>query len=176
MILTVNDLKPFLGVSLTDTAGDTVLLDALTKAYKNAEQFCGRTFDYAASITEYISRGKTIKEVRVKRLPIVSVTSLTINETDLVADEDYYLDDLPNGVITLENSWSIPDVRAVKIVYAGGWSSTTFPEDLKRAIFMDVIRNKRIAGTTLVSQDAQLINFSKAEIEAVYMRYKRFEI
>lgn len=174
-ILTVAKFKTFLGV--VDSGGDTVLTDYLNKAYKRAEEYCGRTFDYSASITEYQSFGSVAaRKIYTKRIPIVTVTSLTINDTTLTADTDYYLDDNANGIITLDSEWDLNDARAVKIVYAAGWSADSFPDDLARAIYMDAIRISRVIKTTAISVDSQLITFSRDEIENVYARYKRFVI
>lgn len=180
MILTISDFKGFLGIATADTSGDTQLTSVLQSAYAEAENRIGRsTLDYSATaVVEYHDdpRGRAIKTIYSKLIPIVSVTSLYINETLLAVDSDYYLDNNALGVITLESEHNIQDARAVKLTYTAGYSTATFPADLRMAIFSIAINEMRRARISTTQADSQIVLYNRDDITRILTKYSRVTI
>lgn len=173
MILTLAELKKFLGMLSTDTANDDKLNKILKGAYKDAEGYCHTIFDNA-DYTQYISFNEDrIKRIYTKYIPIVSVDSLTINNTVLTEDTDFYLDNKDKGVIDLVSIRNLTGIRSAKIVYNAGYTALTFPADLEVAIFKLTVRTDALTQGTIVPADSSILTFGIKEIHEVFNRYRR---
>jgi len=171
MIITLLEFKKFLGIPAADTANDDKLTKLLTAAYKNAEGFNDRVYDNA-DYTEYQSFGQdAVKRIYTKNIPIVTLTSLTINDSVRTVDEDYYLDEKAKGLIILESEHDLTNARSVKIEYNAGWTALTFPKDLEEAIFKLAVRTDKLTQGTIIQTGDTILTFSKKEIYDVLERY-----
>lgn len=117
--------------------------------------YLGATFDYSSSAVEtvFIGLDKT-RLVPLKRLPIASVTSITLDGTGI---SDYKI--TPWG---LRLGSSVQDVIVV-VTYAGGYTTTpdTVPADLKRAAVLQVayeMQSSDQIGATSLSTDGGTIS------------------
>lgn len=109
-----------------------------------AERYLQRKLTLA-SHTEYHDGGDT--HIYVNNAPWVTVHELydsypdstrTITVSGNVRSETEYKD---AGEILLYNTESVfsGTKRSVKVVYSGGWDTSTFPEDLKRALVEQIL-------------------------------------
>jgi len=146
-LCTLPDLKGYLeGMSNVDKY-DVLLSSLITMTSKRFESYCGRVWDNNSGndITEYFDGGGK-SFVIVKRIPVASVTSLhddtaraygadtLINTTEYVIYND-------DGLIELDDGGYFADGRKnVKVVYKGGYTATTIPEDLKLACIMEAAK------------------------------------
>lgn len=138
-LLSVEDVARAMGlVDYTDDRTELARLIDVAKA--TIEGICNRTLDIAATYTEYHRGGKT--HVYVKRPPIVSITSVTddaqygarsIAATNYIDGTDDNGDNYAIGKVELWNTESAftPGKSQVKVVYVGGWTTTTLPADIK---------------------------------------------
>lgn len=125
----------------------TMLADILEAASDMVENYCDRVFTYAASITEVIN-GNGTDTLYVKYLPIVTVTSITITDSDgtteLLDSNDYVIEE-DAGCVTFgpqnDSTYAVfPNTypQNVSVVYAGGYSS--IPEALQEATVLVAIQ------------------------------------
>jgi hypothetical protein len=151
-LFTLQELKDHLGISSTDH--DTFLTQLTTRVSLMVARWCNRIAQAGTSAlelnasdeTEYYD-GSGRPDLRVKRYPIVSVTSVHIDadrdfdaET-LVDSSDYvtdnhglirYLPQEQTGFQTI--SYWPKGIQNVKVIYKGGYS--TIPEDLKEGALL----------------------------------------
>ena len=172
MILTLADFKTY--IEINDTNSDTRLTMLLENAYSEAENYTGRVFDNAP-YTEYHKFSYTLDGFYVDNIPITAITSITIQETSLTENTDFYYD-ADTGLIKLVSTWTPDDWRDIKVVYTAGYTTDTFPNDLRSAIFQMAINNDRVAGNTTISIDSRLITYKSSNIFTILDRYKAYEI
>lgn len=170
MILTVSDLSVFTNV--VDSENESKMKMLLEGAYAEAEAYTGRLFD-SATYTEYDGNLTTDEWYYYpQNIPILSISSLTVNDTTLTEDTDFYVEDRR---IVFDDAQDLSEPHALKIVYTAGWDSSTFPLDLKMAILKLALRNDMI-GQGNVGVDTNLVTFSIQEIYKVFDRYKKNEL
>lgn len=125
----------------------TMLGDILEASSDMVENYCDRTFAYAAAITE-VHNGNGTDTIYTERIPIVTVASVTITDengtTELLDATDYVIEEAA-GRITFgpqnDSSYSVfPNTypQNVSVVYAGGYSS--IPEAVQEATVLIAIQ------------------------------------
>jgi hypothetical protein len=139
-LITPYEVSRYIGLPETDL--DEEVMEGLVSAAQAAiENITHRSLAAATGYTEYHNGGS--ESVFVKNPPIVNVTSVTddaqygartVALTDVISTQDNG-DNYAQGKIELWwNEGFFAGGRAqVKVVYRGGWDSTTIPADLKQA-------------------------------------------
>lgn len=137
-LTTRDNVKAALNITGSD---DDARIDSLLAVVTDfIQSYCNRTFA-SDTLTEYPKvNGYNASTVNLKRYPVTSVTSVHVS-TDLprvygadellTADEDYILDEDPGILHRTDGSAWPTGIKAVKVVYVGGYS--TIPADLERA-------------------------------------------
>lgn len=138
-LITTDDVADY----IDDDSGDTVLLQsAIDAAQSVIEQFCARDLDAYTTYTEYHDGGRGY--IYVIHPPIVSITSITddwqysqraLSSDNWIKDTD---DNGKNYRIGKVELWKNEGVftggrLSVRIVYTGGWTSTSLPGSLRQA-------------------------------------------
>ena len=120
------------------TRSDLALL--ITAASVAVEKYCGREFTQS-SVTEY-HNGKGLPRLWLRKLPVVSISSLTVNGSAL-ASTDYTYDgdtgELVRGDGQADQRFQCRfphGTKNIAIVYTGGYSP--IPEAVKAATIMTV--------------------------------------
>lgn len=120
--------------------GNTAKYDSLLNGYINAASGwlaarCSRAFQAKNAIDEFIAgNGRT--KIRVARPPIVSVTSVKLDDAPVTVTDDWIIDDAAHGVLYRRVGWTwsaavgpgldtagIPgeEKRNIEVVYNGGF-------------------------------------------------------
>jgi len=170
-VITRADVKTW-GRITSDTYDDELDL-LIASCQAKAETFCGRKFDLA-SYTEYFDTLSGQSAVWVKNFPIVSIQTIvdnqaeaprTINHTAAVRDEAELLN---MGCVQLwysESVWTTGQV-AVKIIYTGGYSTSSVPADLKKALWDLVLfefNNRGRIGIQQAGGDGAYANYDEKD-------------
>lgn len=149
-LTTLDTLRAELGLD-EDVSKDALLERWINEASAALERHCGRKFQ-KASVTEKL-KGTGTRELLLSRTPIVSITSVTLDEDVLDAD-DYEIEDAEVGILSRSNGWPADEERCIGIAwtpipgtgerniavaYVGGYvlpndaGTCTLPPDLERA-------------------------------------------
>ncbi len=140
-IISVDNLKTFMGMPSGETTDDTILTNIIAEIEDFIQNVvCQRQFAVADHTEYYDGDGTDI--LLLENLPIVSVTSL-YDDTDraygsdtLISSDDYILYKL-YGYIKLDGYRFQEGSQNIKIVYRAGYGSgvgeTAMPDELKRA-------------------------------------------
>jgi len=140
-LVTLPELKIALGIALDTTTYDIALTHIINDVTDEIERICnGRRFASTAYTGERYN-GNNEKFLFLRNYPIISVSSVTMDDETVTAasaytDYDkYWIEPILNGskyegVLFLENKWNKGD-RNIVISYTGGYA--TIPGKLRRA-------------------------------------------
>lgn len=143
-LITLADLKTWLGITSVDAARDSRLEMYINTISTAIETYCNRKFK-SATYTSEKYQATDEQELILKNYPVTSITSLTYNDDTLTeADEDFELDE-DTGILFREEGWAktgygnylsgkidFPE-RNITVTYVAGYS--TIPEDLKMVCY-----------------------------------------
>lgn len=192
-LVTLEELKPFMGIDIADTSKDTVLTIYINGVSNKIEKLTGRKLMAADYIEKY--PGTNSNELVLKHYPINSVTAITYvyedQESIDINDYEYEIDS-EEGILYKDNGWILEGFstymsrlinypqRHIKVEYNGGF--TDVPPDLK-LVCLEYISDTYVAdkgkGGTLKSysiSDVRMdfkdeIKFSKDQLQTI-MSYK----
>ena len=147
MLVTLADMKTKLGIS--DTSQDTFLTEQITLISDTIEAFCRRKFgqaNYTQTWYEQDMKNKT-NTLITYMFPIISVTSVTIDDTTVLAPTDYRLHK-PTGTFTPTDS-CLTWADKLVMVYSAGYA--TIPSIIQEVVYSLVTEryNKKTAGIDL---------------------------
>lgn len=140
-IISVDNLKTFMGMPSGETTDDTILTNIIAEIEDYIQNVvCQRQFAVANHTEYYDGDGTDI--LLLENLPIVSVTSL-YDDTDreygsdtLISSDDYILYKI-YGYIKLDGYRFSEGSQNIKIIYRAGYGTaegeTPMPDELKRA-------------------------------------------
>ena len=140
-LCTLDEAKEYLGLPLNALTKDALVRSLINYASAAAEREARRVLVPAStSITEYID-GDGTDSIKVSRAPIIAVSEVyddigrDFTSSDLIDSDDYEIYK-ENGIVRLfnEESFFQVGVQNVKVVYTGGYTAATLPEDLTWAI------------------------------------------
>lgn len=132
--------------NINDASAEAVIDLLIPGVQARAERHCMRKFDLA-TYTETHDAHEGQRLFYVKNPPLVAITTLThneplspqvINQTNNVRQEADYLQ---RGEVRLHNGEGVyyAGPGSIKIIYTGGWSTSTCPGDLKVALIQQVL-------------------------------------
>ena len=152
-LVTLQQYKDFAGLqSLKNDARINIVIDQVSQLVKS---YCGTTIiDYASTNkTEYFNIGQGVDRVILEESPLLQVVSveertsqadtyvtLITENSDSSGKYEYIADMESDSIVRTTSTGTKPfpkGMKAVKVVYKGGYSST--PDDLKLAVF-DLIK------------------------------------
>lgn len=135
-LTTLDALKSELGITGTDD--DSYLESTIERTSAALQSAIGRKVYYESGIVEYVRGGHT-PFVVVARAPIVSITSIVLDdgdETYIYAADEYRAQSDDSGIVERLDGWwpSTADIvgvqpthlpstqrRTIKVTYTGGW-------------------------------------------------------
>ena len=134
-IVVLADIRAFLNIPTAQTGKDALLVDLLDAYNGKMENYLGVTMINTTYTESY--DGDDTDCLFLKHYPIISVTSLSIDDTALsvVVDDDFYI--YEEGYIKLDDdTFTTTDYKNVDIVYVAGHGAarTNIPDVLKNAL------------------------------------------
>lgn len=155
-LTTLANVKAELDISNGDS--DTLLRRYISGASKAAAHYCNRVFAVETVSEQFLMTGhhrfNPRGPLQLTRWPLITVTSVTEDDTLLTVDDDYVVNAI-NGQLTrmsgdVVSCWS---ALGVTVVYSSGYA--TVPADLEDAVVRMVTRRYRAKGrdATLRSEE-----------------------
>jgi uncharacterized phiE125 gp8 family phage protein len=147
-LTTLANVKAELGI--TDSASDALLRRYITGASKAASNYCNRVFA-VETVSERFLPGHCYRwvhhseKLQLARFPLITVTSVTEDDTVLTVDTDYLVNS-SNGQLTRVSSEHISRWLAlgITVVYSAGYA--TVPADLEDAVIRMVTQRHSAKG------------------------------
>jgi hypothetical protein len=159
-LCTSAELKLYLDGMETPSKYDTLIDNIINSTSSRFEKFCDREFeDSESDVTEYHDGDGSIDFIVVRRPPITSITSLHddpdrgYNADDLIASTDYTYYST-SGIVKLDGVTFLEGIKNIKIVYQGGYTTSTIPDDLNMACIMQsafIFKMREKIGLTSIS-------------------------
>jgi len=149
-IVTLAEMIAFLGMPTAQTGKDAVIVDVLDSYNAEMELYLGVTMMNSTYTESYDGNGTN--SLFLKHYPIISITSLTLDDTALTEDTDFY-NYGPEGFIKLDSDIFTKDFKNVDIVYVAGHGAA-------RANISNVLKNTLKTWVARVFQ-AEIVDFSQ---------------
>ena len=157
-LLTVSDVQTWVPQAEERTAQ---IADAIDMAEGLAAQYCGRTLELT-SYTEVLDVPPYTATLTVPQWSLViddahtlTVTESPDNSPTVVASGDYAVDADHGFLRRTEGGYWAAGYRAVQVAYHAGYTSTTLPASLKRALLQLVAWILESAGNVGVAQESR---------------------
>jgi hypothetical protein len=146
MLVTLNDMKNYLNIPLTDTSQDVFLTQQLQYISDVIEQYCGRKFLQATYTQTFYFDDFLVypKELELFMFPLVSVT--TIEEDGEPIDD--YRSQLPSATLIRPKGWFQTGEELI-VEYVAGYTAAPIPV---RQVVFDLVQeryNKQNSGVPL---------------------------
>lgn len=192
-LVTLENVKEFIGLASTDTSKDTFLRHLITRASRFIKTYAGREF-VSATFSEEVHSGNDRQKLYLDHYPIISVTE--VKEDDVALDADEYEVLANEGALFREAGWyggtlamasvlsTEPDpyaeTRNLKVTYTAGWADV--PDDIEQACLQMVALWYTGAGTYGIEHETTpggySVTYSKAtgvpeDIKQVLDLYKK---
>ena len=113
-LTTLANVKEYLDIEPDDTRFDSVLEKLITASSRQVEAYCNRTFEICGFTESYDGNASDI--LFLNNAPIVSVTSLSIDDESLQPDDFHVYDDY----VRLESRLFTRGVLNVSVEYSAG--------------------------------------------------------
>jgi len=126
------NVKSLLGIPTAVTDHDTLIDTLIDVVDEEIKGYCGITALSSSSITEKVDVPDSAqRDLRLNTFPVISVTSVSINDT-VISSDDYYVDK-ETGYIRLKGvgSFFTHGYQQISVVYSAGFSA--IPADLSHA-------------------------------------------
>ena len=130
-LVTLAQMRAYLNMPTAQTGKDDLLIDLLDSYNAEMQLYLGVSMINATYTESYDGNGTRC--LFLKHYPIVSVTSLTLDDTALVENTDFYVYGT-EGYIKLDSDIFTQDLKNVAIVYVAGHGAT-------RALVSAVLKN-----------------------------------
>lgn len=157
-LATLDEVKSFIGGMETVDKHDALLNNLIGYVSRRFEKECDREFEYSASITETLDGDGWKDTIFVRRPPITSVATIhddterSFGSDTLIASTDYIV---KTNFIQLDSGQRFGNgVGNIQVVYAGGYTIKTLPDDLKFACVMQTVflyKRKETMGVLSIS-------------------------
>lgn len=137
-LCTVSDVEKVLGIDLGSTDETAVTNLFIPTVEDSIANYIGYNPNYSASITEVFDGDKT-EDLFLSRSPVVSITSVTEDDSTLVAgnENDYVLYSKLGRLRKVgREKWSSAKLQNITVVYSAGYSDDVgaaedIPKDMK---------------------------------------------
>lgn len=170
-IATLAEIKAELGIKdVQDNAELTRLAEGLQGRF---DGYCRRTLARADSVVELHDGGVTA--IELKRFPVETVASVHVSRYQAWTDAylwstDDYRVNLERGLIFLLSGGKWEEgIQNIRVVYTGGYATGAYPEELRRAFFLQFgfeWRNRLHLGQQSVSAQGMSVTVAPAKLLA----------
>jgi uncharacterized phiE125 gp8 family phage protein len=116
-LVTLAQMRAFLNIPTAQTGKDDLIIDLLDSYNAEMELYLGVTMINSTYTESYDGNGSNC--LFLEHYPIVTVTSLSLDDTALVENTDFYTYGT-KGYIKLDNDTFTADLKNVDIVYVAG--------------------------------------------------------
>lgn len=162
MLVTLAEMKSYLGVQTSDTSHDTFLTEQINLISDVIEAYTRRVFSSASyAQTFYRTDFDQTHELSLFHFPLVSVTSIVEDGTTL--DSSLYRINKPTGIITRPDSYFFSCPVETVVTYTAGYAA--IPSPIKSVVYTLVQEryNKKNSGVDLnFGSDVQRISIPGA--------------
>ena len=180
--VTLAEVKLFLKV--TNTAEDALITALITACTERLEQYTGQYFisrtvqgDFS---NMFISGTESYPWIKLRRVPVIAITSVQVSVGDTFVDESYQLKTPTHGfarILFNDFTDTLDDVPyPLQIVFTAGYGNADdVPENIKLAIKMcinSLFRNRGDCGGTCESNGSAL----PSVIRSLVAPYKIIEV
>lgn len=188
-LVTLDEAKTRLGISLVDTSQDANIEDLINAISQDFEDYCSRIFR-SLTITDYEPKSYNRQNIVLPQRPITEISKVEFNGTELEARtaqgeySNYYISNSKAGILSREIGWTMTafvnnsleftpnqdrSVLNVKITYTGGYE--TIPSNLKNACLTEIAREYEFQNEgyrTVANEKLQSVaqSFSKSDIDS----------
>ncbi len=114
-LTTLATVKEYLDIESADTSSDSLLGRLITASSRQVETYCNRVFEIAAYSDTYDGNASDI--LFLKNSPIISVTSLSIDDESVAAEDFKVYDDY----LRLVSELFTPGELNVSVSYSAGY-------------------------------------------------------
>jgi uncharacterized phiE125 gp8 family phage protein len=149
-VVTLSEMRSFLNIPTAQTGKDALLVELLNSYNAEMELYIGVTMINSTYTESYDGDGTAFLELN--HYPIISVTSLTVDSTELTEDDDFYVYKA-DGYIKLDSDTFDKDLQNIDIVYVAG-------HGIERANISKVLKNALKTWVARVFK-AEVIDFSQ---------------
>lgn len=163
--VTLAEMRSFLNISESaDTGQDSVIENLLDDLTVSIESHLGVAI-VNKSYTDYYD-GDGNMTLLVKRYPIVTVTSLTV-DSSAIASTSYHLY-AEEGRVVADGFCFTGDYRNITLVYTAGWGAarTNVPRDIKVALklWVSMVFKKHVAIINQRFAEGAIVNFTSEDM------------
>jgi hypothetical protein len=161
-LCSLEDVKSFLGISSTDTTKDELLETIINGVSGSIEDYCQRKFlarEYTDTIRNHWGRVLTLRQY-----PIIEVTSLTVEGTELTEEDDYAILSSIGGI----DFYSTMSIWKIEVEYTAGYEAIP---DALRLLTMEMVQatyskygQNRETESEQVLDEAALLETFKAKL------------
>lgn len=159
MLVSLADMKTYLGISSGDTSQDAFLTTQLNLVSDTVEAYCRRIFSQTTyTQTFYRDEHPASRVLETYMFPLVSVTSIT-EDTDAALSSTLYRINKPTGIISRLNDAFFYCAEQTVVVYSAGYA--TIPTPIQSVVMTLVAEryNKKTSGVDLnFGSDVQRIS------------------
>jgi len=159
LLASLDDVKTFL--EKTDTQHDGLLEQIITGVSARIELFLNRNLEQKER-TQYFDAGKRYYYLPAYPIDITATLTVTLDGTVQDKDDDYFIWE-DEGLIEFYSAPTYIEPKQLKIVWTGGYTSTTVPEDIKYATILQsayIFRRRKDLGASSVSSPNGSISVS----------------
>lgn len=183
-LVTIEEVKAYLGIADTDTASDKLLQNLSVGVSAWVERYCDRQFKSDTYTEQHDGCG--LSEIQVDQYPIISVTSVHddsergFGADTLIATTDYVFY-ANTGTIRLDGGIFTKGIQNLKVIYDAGYAK--IPTDLAHAVvslIADRFRNKEHQGVQSMAIGSYKVTYTNeeipGEIRSILDSYRRLAI
>ncbi len=186
-LLTLTDVKNQCDLALDITAHDVLLSELIDDYVAEAEDYIGMKLEPVTEEIVYLDGG--LKRIDIPHANIGNVSIWQDSDRlwadeDIMEAEDFWVDS-PRGIIRrVDGGIFLAGVAVIKVKYDGGYTPTSLPKPLKRALLKQVsysFRRRKDLGLAAVTYPDGTINKMVTDewlpdVEKVLDGYKRFAL
>ncbi|MCK9597692.1 MAG: hypothetical protein M0R06_01550 [Sphaerochaeta sp.] len=182
-LINLSDVRNELDLDSTETQFDTRLTDLIADIVAEAETEMEVRLEAVTDEIIYLDGGASllfIPHLNVTKVSIVEDVDRVFTSIDPV-DPSYYTINQKRGTIKKDQGKFVSGNQVLKVTYDGGYSSSSLPSDIKRALIVQTAyrwRRRKDPGLTAVSfPDGSINKYTQDEwlpsVKQVLGRYGR---
>jgi hypothetical protein len=167
MLVSLDDMKNYLGIPLNNTSHDAFLTQQITTISEAIEAYCRRKFSVATYnqtfyLDEMIELDQVLDTIKLYHFPVNSVTSVTLKEDDSdpgTALTEYRINKPTGYIVNKKYRNLFCGGNQIEVVYSAGFS--VIPTPITNAVYSLVSEryNKKLNGIDLnFGSDVQSIS------------------